>query len=345
MVLSFHFFARWTPPVYSQNIYPYKLEMARQVSQFGYMGAQLFFMVSGFVILRSLEHQRNFVTFASARIRRIFPSLCIAIPIIYIFCNLLNQEFIAPIPISSMLPSLLLLGPDFLNQLFSTQLIWTTSVLWSLFIEIQFYLVAGLLFFRLKQYNFITKLFVFAISVQSLKIFFVLTKTETKTLDALLPLSNHIWWFFAGAICYKMLNSKKNRYLQSLSIVSILFNLILLNYESSKYNFNPIPSMMTIIFYLTFYLVTKMPKKMSFLRSIGLVWLGGISYEIYLIHESIGISVISKINQLAVFPNILPLQVLLLTCVIINLIALSVLLKKISHNSLIMLQMFVTTRG
>ena len=59
MVLSFHFFARWTPPRYFQNVYPYDFEVTRQISQFGYLGVQLFFIVSGFVILRSLENQKK----------------------------------------------------------------------------------------------------------------------------------------------------------------------------------------------------------------------------------------------------------------------------------------------
>lgn len=346
MVLFFHFFARWTPPIYSQDIYPYQIEIARKVSQYGYMGVQLFFMVSGFVILKSLENQASLATFARARIKRIFPSLYIAIPVIYITCNLLNQEFIAPIPISSFLPSLTLVGPDFLNLLFSTNFIWTTGVLWSLFIEIQFYLVAGVLFFNLKKYTFVTKLFVIALSMQSLKIFLVLSESEKiKTFDALLPLHNYIWWFLAGATFYTILNSKKSYYLPTLIMISIFFNMIPLIYESSRVKYKLILCTIVIVFYLIFYFLTIKPAKIAFLRSSVLIWLGGISYEFYLIHESLGISVISKINQFGMTPGNSLIQFLLLTFVIAILIALSVLLKKLSDKSLILLLKLSKLRG
>jgi peptidoglycan/LPS O-acetylase OafA/YrhL len=194
MVLSFHFFARWTPPRHFQNVYPYAFEVTRQISQFGYLGVQLFFMVSGFVILRSLENQKNLTTFAIGRIERIFPSLLISVPVIFISCNWLNQSFIAPIPISSLLPSLTLIGPDFLNLVFNTNLVWTTGVLWSLFVEIQFYLIAGLLFFRLKKYEFVSKLFVFSLLLQFVAIFLHVFNFKIQSeMDIVLPLNKHIW--------------------------------------------------------------------------------------------------------------------------------------------------------
>ena len=124
MVFLFHYFSRWTPPLFNKHLYPYNFELAKEVSKFGYLGVQLFFMISGFVILSSLERQRNLKSFAFARFKRIYPSLWIAIPVIYIICNILNQSFIAPIQHKSLIPSLTLVGPDFVNTLFHTKLNW-----------------------------------------------------------------------------------------------------------------------------------------------------------------------------------------------------------------------------
>jgi peptidoglycan/LPS O-acetylase OafA/YrhL len=71
MVLSFHFFARWNPPAYKTYVYPYEFQLASEILQNGYLGVQLFFMVSGFVILKSLENQKNIQSFGKARIKRI----------------------------------------------------------------------------------------------------------------------------------------------------------------------------------------------------------------------------------------------------------------------------------
>ena len=339
MVLAFHFFARWTPPIYPQNTYPYKLETARQVSQYGYMGVQLFFMVSGFVILCSLENQFSFATFARARIRRIYPSLFIAIPLIYIVCNLLNQRFIAPIPIHSLLPSLTLLGPDFINHLFATNFTWTTGVLWSLFIEIQFYLVSGALFFNLKKFTFLTKLFVFAFTIQLLKIILVVSNSNVNsTFDALLPINKYIWWFVAGSTFWRITSSHHSRRLYGLIMISIFFNLISLNFESSEFRFSPIPTIITLLSFALFYLIAQKSKKVHFLRSHVLVWFGGLSYEFYLIHESIGVSMISKMGEFTMFRTSLPAYLFLLIMVITLLIALSTLLKSLSGWSLKMIR-------
>ena len=335
MVLAYHFFARWTPPIFSQTTYPYRIEIARQVSQFGYLGVQLFFMVSGFVILKSLENQKNLRSFALARVKRIFPSLWIAIPVIFVVCNALNQSFIAPIPLSSLLPSLTVLGPDFLNRLFSTNFTWTTGVLWSLFIEVQFYLVASVLFFKFKKFQFNSKLFVFALSIQLIRVILALISTESKEIfDDLLPLNKEIWWFLAGSIYYSLHSQRKNPYLKSILSVSILFNLLLVNLESSGFEIKPIASLIVFIFYLLFYLIISKSKKIRILRSSIFVWLGGLSYEFYLVHESLGVSALSKFNQIQGLAYNLKLSLLFLILVISGLLLISVLIQKLAKKFL-----------
>lgn len=338
MVLAFHFFARWNTIIYPNDTFISQLEIVSYVSSFGYMGVELFFVTSGFVILGSLEHQASFTTFIKARLKRIYPSLLISVPIIYIVCNLLNQRFIAPIPVSSILPSLTLLGPDFLNYLFSTNFIWTTGVLWSLFIEIQFYLISGVIFFKLKKFTFLTKLFVFAISLQLLKIILSISNVNAKNaLDALLPINNYIWWFLAGATFWRIMNSKNSKRLQFLVAVSIVFNLLTLNFKSLEFKFNPVASFIIVSIYVLFYFVTKHSIRVRFLKANILVWLGGVSYELYLIHESLGVSIISKINQSTMFQIGLPAYIILLVIVIGIMISLSAILKYFSSQILNMI--------
>jgi peptidoglycan/LPS O-acetylase OafA/YrhL len=335
MVLAFHFFARWTPPIFSQTTYPYRIEIARQVSQFGYLGVQLFFMVSGFVILKSLENQKNLRTFAIARVKRIFPSLLIAIPLIFVVCNALDQRFLAPIPFSSLLPSLTLLGPDFLNRIFSTNYIWTTGVLWSLFVEMQFYFVAGLLFFKFKKFQFNSKLFVFALSIQLIRVILALISTDSREIfDDLLPLNKEIWWFLAGSIYYSLLSQRKNPYLKFILSFTFLLNLLLVNVDRSGFEIKPITSLIVFIFYFLFYLIISKSRKIRILQSSIFVWLGGLSYEFYLIHESLGVSALSKFNQIQGLAYNLNLSILFLILVISGLLLISVLIKKLSKKFL-----------
>ena len=261
------------------------------------MGVQLFFMVSGFVILGSLEKKRNLRTFARARFRRIFPSLCIAIPTIYFICNMLNQSFIAPIPISSLFPSFTLISPNLLNELFGTNLIWTTGVLWSLFVEIQFYVLVGILYLKNGK-SFLMKLVFVGLLMQLIQVLILFYDLNFKhTFELLLPLNRHIWWFIAGCTFFKMYSSKFPRTVLLIMSYSLISNLLPLNISGTHLEINIPLTLMTVSFYIVFFLVVKSPKNLTILRSPALVWLGGISYELYLLHESIGISILSKLNK------------------------------------------------
>ena len=64
------------------------------------------------------------------------------------------------------------------------------------------------------------------------------------------------------------------------------------------------------------------------MKTPALVWVGGISYEFYLIHESLSISALSKINQTGEIFNNPQIQLLLIFLVIAILTVLSSLLKR-----------------
>lgn len=292
-----------------------------------------FFMISGFVIHNSLEKHKTLMAFYVARFRRIFPSLWIAIPFVFIFSNVLNQSFIAPIPISSLLPSLTLIGPDLLNEFLPTHFICTSSVLWSLFIEIQFYLVAGLIFFLVKKFNFNINLIIFGFFTLVLKIYFsALSQHSIEHFDNILPLNNHIRWFIAGSLIYSLRKNAKNLFLKSSFISTILINETLLNFNNSKFQLELLPTFITLVFYLAFYFVIAAKRKSRILTLPALVWLGGISYEFYLIHQAIGISILSKSREFdsQFTNNFLSFPLLLVVTFLV--ILLSAFLKQISNK-------------
>ena len=46
---------------------------------FGYLGVEIFFCLSGFLISQSLQKRRDWTRFAAARVCRIFPNLLVAL--------------------------------------------------------------------------------------------------------------------------------------------------------------------------------------------------------------------------------------------------------------------------
>lgn len=331
MVLAFHFFSRWAPPIYSKNIYPYEFEIPKHVSQYGYLGVQLFFMISGFVILRTLETRNNLKSFFIARLKRILPSLWLAILVIYLICNALNQNFLAPIPRSSIIPSSTLISPYILNHIFETNFIWTTGVLWSLLVEIQFYFLAAILFFSLKRINFPIKIFLIAAISEIAEIVSLFSNETNKFFDLVFPITNYIWWFVAGLIFYEISKNQKKIYLKIILGSSFLVNLSSVNIGAHGIRQQLITSVIVTTFYFLFSLIISNSRLVNFLRSKWLFWMGGLTYEFYLIHESIGVSILSWFSER--YGNTFPsnLSILVLLAIIGILLSTSYLLKRLSQ--------------
>lgn len=338
MVLMFHFFSRWTQPNNVQNIYPYKFEIAKQISQFGFMGVQLFFIISGFVILQTLEKQSGFSSFLIARIKRIFPSLWISLVLILLIVNYLNQSVFAPIAYSSMIPSLTLIEPAFINYLFGTQFQWVTGVLWSLFVEIQFYILAGVIFFFLRKKPFLVKLFLIAVFVEIIKLLIIVFQINAELfLKSIFPLNGYLWWFLAGSGFYKLWIHESVKFARFAVMLSLISNLASLNFNGLNFHFNFALTFLTFLFYLLFCLLVVCPKTLKIFRNSGIVLLGGLSYEFYLIHEAIGVSILSEFNRIKILEGHFFLSILALLLTISGLIILSLMIQKVSLSAIVLI--------
>ncbi|HXP49743.1 MAG TPA: acyltransferase family protein, partial [Bacteroidia bacterium] len=65
-VMLFHYYARWTPPGYYANYYPYG-NAGASYFQYGLLGVNFFFIISGFVILYTLEKSASYSGFLLKR--------------------------------------------------------------------------------------------------------------------------------------------------------------------------------------------------------------------------------------------------------------------------------------
>lgn len=149
-VLLFHYFSRWTPPRNVVSLYPYK--NAYDFFGYGYLGVQFFFIISGFVIFFTLDNTTDFYTFWKKRLIRLLPSLLIASLITIIFFRIFDTSTIFPEShdFKNLLPSLLFIQPTLLNSIFSnnhTNFNYINGSYWSLWTEIQFYLLASVIYY------------------------------------------------------------------------------------------------------------------------------------------------------------------------------------------------------
>ncbi len=172
----------------------------------GYVGVDVFFVISGFLISKILfielaEHRFSFATFYGRRIRRIFPALavCLAAVLAYGFVSLMPSEL-------AQLGKHVFFGASFLSNM----VLWSESGyfdsaasskpllhLWSLGIEEQFYILwPALLWIAFKIKAAMGRLLA-ALFITSFAVNIALSVTSISD-DFYLPISR-FWELLAGA--------------------------------------------------------------------------------------------------------------------------------------------------
>ena len=312
MVIFFHFFSRWS------NLYPYENEY--DFFRYGKFGVHFFFMISGFVIFFTLEKTKALGQFWFNRFIRLLPSMFFASIITYIFFNLFDDNFLFPSThyVKNILVSLTFIQPDLLSKLtgYSIDLDYISGSYWSLWLEIQFYVLASFLYFFYQKKSY----FYFFMAAVFLVIFnFLLSHIyidnyiilKLKSLRSTFNLLDSLSFFSLGAIFYIFYKNHSNQVNNSVFEIGVfaffLLFLVFTNYQDLK------KLSLFGLFITLFLLMIYYPKSISFLKNKLLNTIGIASYFLYLIHENIGVFLIHQ-NYISIsaLPFLAPLFYMLL---------------------------------
>ena len=278
------------------------------VSKSGFIGVDIFIVISGFVITR-LFFNKNFsyMRFAERRSRRLFPALFFVILITTIF----SYFFLLPLHFinlgQSILANILLIS----NFLFFYQTnywdyaVFTKPLLhtWTISLEFQFYIFICIVFLFFRKNISKTVIFFLLISVVLLifskKINFDFNLREL-SLNNYFLLFTRLWEFLVGSIVAIILNNKKKfkrfkiqSYYNNIGLILILISLLII--ETPK----DYPNLLTIIPVFGTAIVLLANNKQSshiILNNSFLIHLGKISYSLYLWHFPILIFFLYKYN-------------------------------------------------
>ena len=306
---------RWSPPFCSENLYPFKFDTG--FLRFGYLGVNFFFIISGFVIAYTLKETSGFFQFWKKRMIRLVPAMFLCSLITLVTLNFLDDEGLFPQGHSTtnFLGSLSFLPPKILNAILKpidTSVFYTSGSYWSLWPEIQFYLLISILYFtRPKSYVPLfsvtgTLLFVLHDFSTNLDQGTATTVQGSRyigefliEIQGILNLGRFILWFMFGVHVFELFSNRKNT--SSMLWLAAIGLLLIYDGDSWPVKFVTIVMMLLFISFLYFPMLLK-PFKNPFLTYIGLI-----SYSIYLIHESIGVLLIHKYGGLwgryaALFP-------------------------------------------
>ncbi|MFT6897622.1 MAG: peptidoglycan/LPS O-acetylase OafA/YrhL [Paraglaciecola sp.] len=315
LVIFFHAFARW--PEHT----PYANEYAEFfLFKGGYLGVQLFFIISGFVILLSLERCATFQIFLYKRWLRLFPAM--------LFCSLLvylSSEFFFERPkgqpnLVDLIPGITFIEPFVWKSVFGFDFASIEGAFWSLYVEVKFYIIAALTYFTLGGRNLVLMLTFLSSSYWILNIFY-LAKTLPSVLVTVHALlfylgSEYFLWFSAGMAFYLYAKSQHKGWLSFAVAVSLMSSII------TTYG-DTMAMIYALALSLLFTASVTMESIQPILKNRILVLLGFVSYPLYLIHENMMISIVQKLDPLLPFiPNIflpfIAISMLIVVCLVIT---------------------------
>jgi len=304
LLVAFSHWINEVPHLFQEGLPNQLLPLARE----GGVGVPIFFVVSGYVISLTAASKASSIKFAYARFVRLFPGLLISMLVVLF----VGERFINSyaMPLESFLVSISLT-----YNVFGVQAL--TSVLWTLIIEIKFYLAIAILLILDKR-MFQRPYWIATFMVLSL----ILQRTGFLGAYVYLDsqLLGHSKHFLLGISLYFLSYSLRGSLLGTLSFgsISFIYYLQVVGSDSLSISDRMMSFSIVLILFSSF---VKIPNRVSSVTyALGLA-----SYPIYLVHTHLGTAIINVLgarveNSTLVFLGG-GIVILTLVCIGINIFA------------------------
>jgi len=292
-VVFFHYtFRGYAADNYSPLAFP---ELG-QVTRYGYLGVELFFIISGYVVLLSAQGKtvRQFVL---SRITRLYPAFWVACTLTFVVARIWG-----PGPADTqMSPELHVgLGQYLYNMTMLQEFLGTPNVdgvYWTLTIEMTFYFLVSLLIaYRLMQHLDLCL---------ALWLGYVLLPgvAHDNTPFATLLFPSFAPYFVAGMLFYLLQQPQGRTWRRYLLLaVAYLLAVHLARVQAGENGVSyhapvsaNVASGVVTLFFVVFYAITN--RWISLSRFGWLAWLGTLTYPLYLLHSNIAFIAFHRLQQ------------------------------------------------
>lgn len=259
----------------------------------GWVGVQLFFLISGFVILMTLEKSRAFGPFLYHRWLRLFPGMLIATIALVLFNAATDMP--GPHPMRNwldLIPGLFFVSPSVLHAVTHLDIQPLDGVFWTLYTEMGFYVVFGALYFAAGWRVAVCAMVVLSVATSTGDTALAMmgvSQSLRRVVEPMEWMNMHLYgWFASGALFYKARQNKS----------AALFNWgLVLGIATAMTQASVIPLQWTeravLILVVVLFATAQVSRALqSALAGRIVMFFGSISYALYLLHNEVGVSLI-----------------------------------------------------
>ena len=251
---------------------------------YGSYGIELFFMISGFVIFMTLERSQN-LDFVVGRFSRLYPAYWTAVLLTFTVVRL------AGLPGKQISFGSVLLNLTMFQQFLHVSHV--DGVYWTLELELSFYIIM----FTLHKLRLLKS--INSVAIGWLLLMVIAAVLEKHAFLAVSPniktflLLNYANVFITGIMLYKIYEEGASIKRYAIIIACVLV------YKIDH-------SWSDIVVFAAFVLVFRLISlgRFKFIRVKPLIFLGTISYTLYLVHQNIGYVVIRMLYKYEINPNV-----------------------------------------
>jgi len=276
MVLVFHFSTRFGQ-IYSPS------DTLGFTFVGGKLGVQLFFMISGFVILMTLDRTSHPIDFLVSRFSRLYPVFWVAVLItgaVELSTHILAQGY----DLRTVLMNLLM----FHGYLHVADI---DGAYWTLQVELFFYLCMLAIWLVHGARNFRPVLAVWLGVSLVASFLLAYTKMRVPTFLVELAVLDYIPWFAVGMLIF--LRKREGAHAMDPLLMVLALSSISINKDTQTW-IGWVMATYTVVLHVA---ITRPPR---WLVARPLVWLGALSYPLYLVHENLGYTLMLTLDKAGV---------------------------------------------